>query len=45
MNMSNMAGHDMGTSRLVLGEKPENALCEAPGPPGVKALVVWEERW
>ena len=43
--MINMAGHNMGTTGLVLGEKPENALCEAPAPPGVKALVVREERW
>ena len=39
VNMINMAGHNMGTTGLVLGEKPENALCEAPGPPGVKALA------
>jgi len=26
VNMSNMAGHDVGTTGLVLGEKPENAL-------------------
>ena len=26
VNMRNMAGHNMGTTGLVLGEKPENAL-------------------
>ena len=45
VNTITMAGHSRGIHGLVPGRKPAEGLCDAPIPPGVKALIVREGRW